>query len=1137
MTVKSRLAIFTICSNNYMPAARTFLTSVRAHHPEADLFVCLADRRMDMEGLYDPDWTIVEAHTLPIQDFDSFSFRYDIMEMNTAVKPFMFQYLLDTLRYDQALYFDPDIEVFRPLEPILGPLRAGASFVLTPHLLAPVENEDEPNDLTIMRAGVYNLGFLGVSACPESRSVLAWWARRLRYLCISAIEIGIFVDQKFMDLVPGFAPNAHISHDSSLNVAYWNLGQRVFEGSEGAWQVDGKKLTFFHYSGFNARKPNSLSKYASRYDDNLSTPLRQLIGGYAKRLVANGLGTVPDGTYAYGKFRSGTVIHPFVREMFRKWHLAWGSNPFETYEAFLGQRYSASPPGPPSLTVTNFMKYLYDRFPSLGGRLVLSNPEHVRELVNWYHHHAERELKIDPRIIRPELARMPAPVPQIAHETAPRWTAPAGPAREVTVIGYLRTASGVGEVGRQTLRSLEAGSLAVEGIDVALNVAASRDDASAGRLIVETSSSAVQIFNINADQLPQVIDHLGARLRPDALRINIPFWELSRYPEPWLAGLAAMDEIWAPSRFIAEALSGRIATSVVHMPVAIEFTPPKPMDRARFGLPEGRFLFFFAFDFLSFIERKNPEAVVAAFRSAFPTPGQAGLVLKCMNGNVVPDKLRRFQDTLGGHPDIVLVNDTLTRDETLALIASTDAVVSLHRSEGLGLLIAEAMLLGKPVIATDYSASQDLLSDATGYPVRCRMVPVPDGAYPFAEGQVWAEPETGHAAELMAMLAAEPHVAATRVDAARRHMETKFTHAQGCDQHLAPRPDIRLPRAPHADTPTASKDSFQDDINREDVLLNRLFGARDTGFFVDVGAAHPVFENDTKALSDRGWRGINIEPNVTFFRELEQGRPRDRNLNLAVGDETGILTFHEVVDTGLSTLDPDAARDAAEKGFTVVEHKVEVQSLRQILADAGAGAIDLLKVDVEGFELKVLASNDWTRFRPSLIMTEATYPQTPVRRPDHITPFLSQHGYRHVYFDGLNDYYAETGFEIPAGVFDVPLNVFDEVTPYSEILLKQARDSLTQDVATLREQQREADEYVASLKTALEDSARRTEDFAERLHAADVDLHRAYGEITALRAEVSELIGAGAERGGPSGIRRRGGSRVRCGRSCGRGGR
>jgi glycosyltransferase involved in cell wall biosynthesis len=768
LTVTSRLAIFTICSNNYMPAARTFLQSARLHHPEADLFVCLADKKIDMPGLYDPDWTVIEADALSIQDFRSFAFRYDIMEMNTAVKPFMFQHLINELGYDFALYFDPDIEIFQPLEAILGPLRQGASFVLTPHLCAPVENEDEPNDMTIMRAGVYNLGFLGVGACDESRSILAWWARRLRFLCISAIEIGIFVDQKFMDLVPGFATKSHISHDTSLNVAYWNLGQRRLERADGGWTVDGRPLTFFHFSGFNARKPASLSKYAPRFDTDMPEPISGIIGDYARHLIANGHGTVPDGGYAYGFFASGARIHPFVREMFRKWHLAWGSDPFHTYEAFLHQRFVEAVPGPAGSVVTNFMKHLYDRFPSLSGRLVLTNPHHVNELIDWFQNHAERELAIDPRLIRPG-----APAPVVAQVVAPRA---AGPARDVTVVGYLRTASGVGEVGRQTLRTLVAGDVSVEGCDVALNVAASRDDATCEAFLVEHATAPVQIFNINADQLPQVVAHMAPRLRPDAVRINIPFWELSRYPDEWLAGLSEMDEIWAPSSFIAKALDGRIDKPVIHMPVALELAAPAPMPRSRFNLPAGRFLFFFAFDFLSFIERKNPQAAIAAFRLAFPEQGRAGLVLKCMNGAVVPDKLAAFRAELADDPDIFLIEETLSREDTLALIASTDAVISLHRSEGLGLLIAEAMLLGKPVIATDYSASRDFLSEETGYPVRYRLIPVGEGCYPFAEGQVWAEPDIDHAAELMRGLVDAPESARPRVAAALAHMRQQFCY-------------------------------------------------------------------------------------------------------------------------------------------------------------------------------------------------------------------------------------------------------------------------------------------------------------------------------------------------------------------------
>jgi glycosyltransferase involved in cell wall biosynthesis len=212
--------------------------------------------------------------------------------------------------------------------------------------------------------------------------------------------------------------------------------------------------------------------------------------------------------------------------------------------------------------------------------------------------------------------------------------------------------------------------------------------------------------------------------------------------------------------------------------VAIEVETPPALPRARFGLPADRFLFFFAFDFMSFMERKNPRAAIAAFRQAFPKRGRAGLVLKCMNGALVPDALAAFQADIGGDPDIFLIDATLGRADTLGLIAMTDAVLSLHRSEGLGLLIAEAMLLGKPVIATGYSASREFLSVATGYPVDFQLVALKPDDYPFAEGQLWAAPDVAHAAWLMRRLQNNPAGAVPLVAAARRHLGDHHSRAR-----------------------------------------------------------------------------------------------------------------------------------------------------------------------------------------------------------------------------------------------------------------------------------------------------------------------------------------------------------------------
>ena len=237
--------------------ASILLASAKRFHPDATIYLCLADALLPNEGFYPDGCVVVPIADLDIPDLRSFVFRYDIMEVNTAVKPFMFQHLL-RMGHETVLYFDPDIQIFSRLDQILEPLQDDASFVLTPHLCAPAEGDAFPDDIGIMRAGIYNLGFLGVRACPEADSILAWWARRLQYQCINAQDAGIFVDQKFMDLVPGFADKVRILRDPTVNVAYWNLQQRTLSFEDDTWKVDGRPLGFYHFSGFDPAKMDQL---------------------------------------------------------------------------------------------------------------------------------------------------------------------------------------------------------------------------------------------------------------------------------------------------------------------------------------------------------------------------------------------------------------------------------------------------------------------------------------------------------------------------------------------------------------------------------------------------------------------------------------------------------------------------------------------------------------------------------------------------------------------------------------------------------------------------------------------------------------------------------------------------------------
>ena len=218
--------------------------------------------------------------------------------------------------------------------------------------------------------------------------------------------------------------------------------------------------------------------------------------------------------------------------------------------------------------------------------------------------------------------------------------------------------------------------------------------------------------------------------------------------------------------------------------------------------------------------------------------------------------------------------------------------------------------------------------------------------------------------------------------------------------------------------------------NFEDVILHRIFGRQDTGFFVHVGAADPRMENDCKALYDQGWSGINVEPNPALYQALVEQSPRDRSYGIALGEAEGQERYYEVHGTGLSTLDPDEAARCKAHGWTVTEHIIETRTLCSLLDQAAPERFDLLKVDVEGWEERVIRGNDWSRYRPSVILVEATLPERPIRRSNGIAAFLSTHGYRQAYFDGLNEFYVRDDFHGADDAFSLPPNVFDRFESY-----------------------------------------------------------------------------------------------------------
>ena len=244
----------------------------------------------------------------------------------------------------------------------------------------------------------------------------------------------------------------------------------------------------------------------------------------------------------------------------------------------------------------------------------------------------------------------------------------------------------------------------------------------------------------------------------------------------------------------------------------------------------------------------------------------------------------------------------------------------------------------------------------------------------------------------------------------------------------------------------------------EDVMLWRALRGVGQGFYIDAGAADPVEMSVTKAFYDAGWRGVNIEPNLKYFERLQAARPADVNLNLALASAPGSRIFHEIADTGLSTLDRDIAQAHGDSGWTSETREVQAVTLAELCKAHAPGDIHFLKIDVEGAEGEVLAGANFQAYRPWIVLLEATKPMTTITSTDW-EPLILDAGYVFVWFDGLNRFYVaqERHAELQRH-FQVPPNPFDNFVAYNADAAARS-DEQQQALATAgRRMQEQADE-------------------------------------------------------------------------------
>jgi glycosyltransferase involved in cell wall biosynthesis len=763
---------------------------------------------------------------------------------------------------------------------------------MIPHITEPIDLDDHhaPAERTFLQCGAYNLGFIGLADRPVTRRMLTWWQVRCEAFCVSRPREGLFVDQKWMDLVPGLFGDVFVLRDPTLNVAYWNLHGRTIT-LEPEPTVNGRPMGFFHFSGYDPEAPDVVSKHQTRFRMKDLGVTRELFSLYGDRLLAEGYREVSRWPYSYREFDNGIAIAPIVRDLYYRLGPEAGifGNPFSTRHP--GSFYDwlnapADGEGREVPYISNLMKhvpaYRHDvpaafpdyqgshreaflgwlrfqghrdlelssrfldpidqghsdfddarmRLPGISRDLVRSFSDHscrvcilLRLLDRWHSRARIRNAvawllsrpskpglpgtskaghpgngrgtsqtfvlrSLPSKVLAPliktslrpcpthiNLTRFLGPTPPTVRRLGRRSTrAGQAPAKiGVNLAGYFTTESGVGEAARLIARATRAAEIP----HVLINFEQSYNLRRTDRTFTDFATSnpyGVNLVHVNADQIDVFAREQGDGFFAGKYNIGYWMWELSDFPSEWRDRFEYFDEIWVASTFAAESVGRASPIPVLRIPLPIVGDQGDVVGRDHFGLPSDAFIFLFMFDFLSVFERKNPLAVVEAYKEAFGEDNKAMLVLKCSNAKADPTNAAKLLEAAKG-ASIRVIDGYLSRMEVASLVSVCDTYVSLHRSEGFGLTMAEAMRAGKPVIATAYSANVDFMNAGNSFSVAYRLVEIEKDFGPYRRGSAWAEPNVKQAAELMRWVFEHREVAALVGSRAREDMTAHLSPA------------------------------------------------------------------------------------------------------------------------------------------------------------------------------------------------------------------------------------------------------------------------------------------------------------------------------------------------------------------------
>ncbi len=695
---------------------------------------------------------------------------YTRSELEQAVRPWLVEFCLARTGLP-VVSLDAACEVFGSLESLA---RAAPSdgVAVTPHIRQPIPDDGLlPDEETLLGWGTYDSGCIVLGEGSAGSPFLEFWKQHCRRRVNP-------LDYRWLNLVHLFAHE--VIDDPSYDVAYWNAWERELSRHKDQILVGGRPLRLLQFRGFDPERTELFTteqQAGARVLLSEHPLLAELSWARAAALLRAHHERDAASPYRWASSACGTELDPATRATY----LA-GLNRLDTSEAPLpgpfdddgGLGFAAWLSSLSGLTnVPPYLSLLCDSFPDLTSAF----PDHRKEhrsaagLCEWIHN------RDDIRAIRARelLGESPASslldVPTLIPVVEPPRTV------GINVIGYHHAEDGIGEAGRLVAAAAAGAGIPCSGYSLRAtpsSLAHHPDFPIGTRFEGDTN-----VFCVGMDSLESTMESIPPTAGRGRKSVSVWFWETDTIPERHLVAFDLVDEVWAGSSFTKQALdrTGRGPVKVIPLPVVIPRTGPR-LSRQELGLPDG-FLVLSMFSWLSVLERKNPQGVIDAFTRAFDPEDGAHLVIKS-HGEVRGDARSERLRLRSSRPDIHFVDGHVRQREVWAMFEACDCYISLHRSEGFGLTMAEAMAAGRPVIATAWSGNLDFMDEQTSYLVPAAVTAIPRDVPVYGGIGQWAEPDIEAAAAALRRVHDDPAGAQAVGRRARSHIErTRSPQASG----------------------------------------------------------------------------------------------------------------------------------------------------------------------------------------------------------------------------------------------------------------------------------------------------------------------------------------------------------------------